>query len=126
MISGSAPPWREADERRKRGGTGFMGTRGQQWIAGKSLVPGRLLVVLGATVVAMMFPSSASAHTERASYFPDPAPDCSVDPCAGGVVPTARSLESAAFEDRPITRVVCQPDSLRLLHQSVVRAQRTG
>src|SRR5437763_881680 len=37
----------------------------------------------------------ARAHIERASYWPDPAPDCSISPCAGGQVPTARSLESA-------------------------------
>jgi len=30
----------------------------------------------------------AAAHIERASYWPDPAPDCSVNPCAGGALPT--------------------------------------
>ena len=42
---------------------------------------GRLVVV-----------SQASAHIERASYWPDPAPDTSVSPPAGGKVPKARSL----------------------------------
>ena len=59
--------------------------------AGKSWVVGLVLVVL-ATGAAMALPAGALAHVERASYWPDPAPDCSVDPCAGGEVPTARSL----------------------------------
>ena len=33
---------------------------------------------------ALLMPALASAHVERASYWPDPAPDCSVKPCAGG------------------------------------------
>jgi hypothetical protein len=37
-------------------------------------------------------PATALAHVERSAYWPDPAPDCSVTPCAGGAVPTARSL----------------------------------
>jgi hypothetical protein len=44
---------------------------------------------------ALLLPALALAHIERASYWPSPAPDCSVQPCAGGEVPTARSLASA-------------------------------
>ena len=62
-----------------------------------------------ALLTACLMPALASAHVERASYWPDPAPDCSVDPCAGGEVPTARSLASAVFEDRARRKVVCQP-----------------
>jgi hypothetical protein len=102
-----------------------MGTSAEWWTAGKSFVAGRMLVVLAATAMAMVFPASAMAHTERASYFPDPAPDCSVDPCAGGAVPTARSLASAAYEDRG-SRVVCQRDSLRRAQRSIQTAQKTG
>jgi hypothetical protein len=43
----------------------------------------------------LLLPGGALAHIERASYWPNPAPDCSVTPCAGGEVPTARSLASA-------------------------------
>ena len=52
---------------------------------------------LAATVVAVMLalPALALAHLERPSYWPDPAPDTSVTPPAGGMVPEARSLKSA-------------------------------
>jgi hypothetical protein len=54
----------------------------------------------------------ALAHVERASYWPDPAPDCSIKPCAGGGVPKIRSLASALDKKLPgRTRVVCQKDS---------------
>jgi hypothetical protein len=92
--------------------------------AGKLSVVGLGLVVLAAT--AMALPAIAVAHVERASYWPDPAPDCSVNPCAGGQVPTARSLASAVFEDRTSTRVVCQPNSLTLARRSIAAAERKG
>ena len=53
--------------------------------------------------------TTASAHLERPSYWPDPAPDTSVIPPAGGAVPKAKSLTSAVEgEDRGRVRVVCQ------------------
>ena len=57
----------------------------------------------------LLLPAGALAHVERPSYFPDPAPDTSVKPAAGGKVPKARSLASA-LKTRPPgrTRVVCQ------------------
>src|SRR2546425_3616782 len=68
------------------------------------------LVALTGTLVA---PALAWAHIERASYWPLPAPDCSVSPCAGGQVPTARTLASAVATGGPgVTRVVCQSDSI--------------
>jgi hypothetical protein len=67
------------------------------------------------------------AHLERASYWPDPAPDCDVSPCAGGEVPKIRSLSSALKPTKQArTRVVCQSDSLRLLNASVGKARRDG
>jgi len=48
-----------------------------------------------AIVLALAIPSAALAHVERTSYWPDPAPDKSVRPAAGGAVPKARSLASA-------------------------------
>jgi hypothetical protein len=73
---------------------------------------------------ALLMPVLASAHVERASYWPDPAPDCTVQPCAGGVVPTARSLDSAVSD--PNARVVCQPDSVKRAQQSINKAIATG
>ena len=47
----------------------------------------RFLAVFGAAlVVALAIVVAASAHIERASYWPDPAPDNSVSPPAGGKV----------------------------------------
>src|SRR5438105_13614818 len=48
-----------------------------------------------ALLAALVIPAIAAAHIERASYWPDPKPDCSISPCAGGEVLTARSLASA-------------------------------
>src|SRR2546423_11840030 len=83
--------------------------------------------VAAALVAALVLPASASAHIERASYWPDPAPDCSIKPCAGGQVPTARSLASALTTSTPgKTQVVCQPDSLTRLQTSIDAATTTG
>jgi hypothetical protein len=103
-----------------------MGALVEGWTAGNALVRGRALVVLATMAAALMFPGSALGHTERASYFPDPAPDCSIDPCAGGAVPTARPLDTAVTTDRAVTRVVCQPDSLQRATKSIRTAQRSG
>ena len=85
------------------------------------------LCLLAAVVLAAAFAAPAAAHVERSAYWPDPAPDCSIHPCAGGRVPPARSLASA-LRSRPPgrTRVVCTPASLRRLRASVARARRDG
>src|SRR5437764_8467324 len=69
----------------------------------------------------------AAAHIERAAYWPDPAPDCSIRPCAGGEVPKVRSLSSALKRTPGTTvRVVCQADSLSWVKRSIARAARDG
>jgi Right handed beta helix region len=78
-----------------------------------------------ASMIALLTSGLASAHIERASYWPDPAPDCSVSPCAGGAVPTPRSLASAVSTGS-VANVVCQRDSLRLAQRSIADAQYTG
>ena len=76
---------------------------------------------------ALLVSGPASAHIERPAYWPLPGPDCSVTPCAGGVVPTARSLESAVQPATGgTTRVVCQSDSLARLKSSIADAGRRG
>src|SRR4051794_3792393 len=83
--------------------------------------------VAAAMIAVLILPAVASAHIERASYWPDPAPDCSVTPCAGGEVPTARSLASAvATGGGGVTRVVCQSDSIARLQQSISNAKSSG
>jgi len=80
-----------------------------------------------ALVALLVAPALSWGHIERASYWPDPAPDCSISPCAGGAVPTPRSLQSALATGGPgVTRVVCQPDSIKRLEQSVAAAQSVG
>ena len=71
------------------------------------------------------------AHLERPSYWPDPAPDTSVKPAAGGKVPTPRSLSSAVKRGGPgKVRVVCAgrkgSESMRRLRNSVRNARRRG
>src|SRR4051794_16918017 len=56
----------------------------------------RRIVATAVTVVALAVAApSAPAHVERTSYWPDPAPDTSVSPPAGGAPPKVRSLASA-------------------------------
>jgi len=100
----------------------------------------RKLAFALAVLVAMLVPAFAGGHTERASYWPNPAPDTAVTPAAGGEVPSVRSLASAVKGKHRIhkkkhknknkqigkTRIVCQPDSMKLLKQSVRNAISDG
>jgi hypothetical protein len=80
-------------------------------------------VLLAALLVAAI----ASGHLERASYWPDPAPDTSVSPPAGGKVPDARPLATALLQSPPgQTRVVCQPNSLGKAASSIAHARKSG
>ncbi|MBI5104294.1 MAG: right-handed parallel beta-helix repeat-containing protein [Solirubrobacterales bacterium] len=93
-------------------------------MAGRSV---RTSFAVAAIALSALLPAGAAAHVERSSYWPDPAPDCSVTPCAGGAVPKARSLSSALNRKAPgDTRVVCRPESLTLARQSIARARRQG
>jgi hypothetical protein len=71
--------------------------------------------------------SAAFGHVERSSYWPDPAPDKSVKPAAGGKVPKARTLASALRKKAPgHTLVVCQRGSLGRAIRSINRAHNKG
>ena len=77
--------------------------------------PRRLFIVL-ATMTALLALATGVAvgHVERSSYWPNPAPDRSVTPAAGGKVPKARGLASALNRRaRGDTYVVCQSNSVR-------------
>jgi hypothetical protein len=81
------------------------------------------LAVIGATAL----PSIASGHLERPSYWPDPGPDTSISPPAGGEVPKARSLGSAVTGEGPgEVRVVCKKDSLSVSRQSIAYVRDHG
>jgi hypothetical protein len=68
----------------------------------------KLIVAIAIAAFAVLIPAVAFAHIERASYWPDPAPDASVKPAAGGSVPAVRKLFSALDKKKPgKTRVVC-------------------
>jgi hypothetical protein len=92
----------------------------------------RHLAIFAAAVLAcLLLPAVALAHLERPSYWPDPAPDTSVSPPAGGEVPKPRSLASALDKAEPgDTHVVCKGEagkkSLRTLARSVERARESG
>ena len=77
----------------------------------------RCVAAFALCAVALLVPSLASAHIERASYWPDPA---------GGQVPKVRSLASALVKPKGKTRVVCKSSSLTRLRKSVRRAIRRG
>src|SRR5436190_11735817 len=95
----------------------MLGKAGCRWCVG----------LAAALLSVLLAPALASAHVERASYWPDPAPDCSVTPCAGGAVPTPRSLSSALSTTGPgVTRVVCQKDSVKRAKQSIAAAESVG
>jgi hypothetical protein len=69
----------------------------------------------------------AVAHVERTSYWPDPRPDTSVKPAAGGKVPKLRSLASA-LQSKPAgrTRIVCRRTSLSLARRDIAAARKKG
>ncbi len=95
--------------------------RSRRAVASAAVV-GLIMAVLSALVA-----SPASAHVERPSYWPDPKPDCSVTPCAGGDVPTIRPLGTALDDSQPgDTRVVCQSDSLDRVNAAIAKARTSG
>ena len=81
---------------------------------------GVALLAAALAVVLLAVPGIALGHVERTSYWPDPAPDASVTPAAGGSVPQYRKLATALKRKPPgTTRVVCQPDSLARARSSI-------
>src|SRR5215218_5170180 len=93
--------------------------------------PCRPFIAVAAVAVGMALPAAAIAHLERPSYWPDPSPDTSVKPAAGGEVPDIRSLGSAVTGEGPgEVRVVCQgkdgSTSLRRLRHSIRSASARG
>src|SRR5215218_3818210 len=86
-----------------------------------------LSLVASVTIVMAVAAGTAFGHVERSSYWPDPAPDRSVKPAAGGKIPKARSLASALRAKPPgRTRVVCQRASLRKANRSITAARKNG
>jgi hypothetical protein len=55
----------------------------------------RLSITTGVVLGALALPGLALAHLERPSYWPDPGPDRSIKPAAGGKVPKPRPLATA-------------------------------
>jgi hypothetical protein len=89
---------------------------------------GRIAWVATAAAAALLVLSAvALAHVERTSYWPNPGPDKSVKPAAGGKVPTARSLASTLSTKPPgVTRVVCERSSLAKARRDIARARKHG
>ena len=86
-----------------------------------------VIALVTGLAILVLLPAVAQAHVERPSYWPDPKPDCSISPCAGGKVPVARSLASALDDSLPgTTRVVCQSGSLTRLRSSIAKARTSG
>jgi hypothetical protein len=81
-----------------------------------------------ALALAALLAVPAQAHLERPSYWPDPRPDTSVSPPAGGAVPKARSLSSALNKRKAggALHVVCAPDSMRRAAASIREARDEG
>ena len=93
--------------------------------------PGTWIAFVAAAATLLVLPALALAHLERPSYWPDPRPDKSVSPPAGGDVPEIRTLKSAATGKGPgEVRVVCKGNdggkSLSLLNQSLRQAKGKG
>jgi hypothetical protein len=102
------------------GGQLRISLRSVRWGSGRLAV---LAVLIGAVTV----PAAASAHLERASYWPDPRPDTGVTPPAGGEVPKARSLASAVSGHGPgEVRVVCRGANAAVSMQRLRTAVRSA
>src|SRR4051812_49475706 len=85
---------------------------------------GTLTGALVGSVISLLACAAALAHIERPSYWPLPAADCSIHPCACGAVPHARTLRAVlhprvgSATNGSATRVVCRPNSPALLRRS--------
>jgi hypothetical protein len=80
-----------------------------------------------AAVALLALAAGALAHVERTAYWPNPGPDKSAKPAAGGKVPTARSLASTLNARPPgKTRVVCKTDSLAKAKRDIAAARKHG
>src|SRR3954453_23533040 len=87
----------------------------------------RSCLIAAALAVSLALAAPALAHVERTAYWPDPAPDTSVTPPAGGKVPKARSLASALRRVKGTkVRVVCQPGSMKRAKREIRRAHKSG
>lgn len=83
------------------------------------------IVAAGAVAVAILVPASAWAHVERSTFWPDPAPDTSVNPPAGGEVPEYRPLDTALKNGPPgDTHIVCQDDSLSRAKDAIKKGRK--
>jgi hypothetical protein len=88
-----------------------------------------MLMLAGALALAaaLSLVGVAAAHIERTAYWPNPAPDNSVTPAAGGAVPQPRSLSSALKKHKGSkTRVVCQKGSLKRALKSIANVRKHG
>jgi hypothetical protein len=84
-----------------------------------------------AALLALAVAAPALGHLERPSYWPDPRPDRSITPAAGGEVPDARPLGTAVTGGGPgEVRVACRGrdgvKSLDRLRHSIRDAQTSG
>jgi hypothetical protein len=82
--------------------------------------------IVGAVAAGVLaVPGLALAHVERSTFWPNPKPDRSVKPAAGGEVPEYRKLGSALKRKPPgDTRIVCQDDSLKLAKQAIRKGRK--
>src|SRR3954466_11475132 len=83
--------------------------------------------LVAALVASLALAAAAFAHVERTAFWPDPRPDTSVKPAAGGKVPKVRTLSSALKAKPPgVTRVVCQKGSLNQAKRDIRKARKQG
>src|SRR3954454_23712173 len=91
------------------------------------LTPALRRGMLAVATLTLLLATSASAHIERASYWPDPKPDMASGVSTGGKVPQAKTLASAVAKgQKGTTRVVCQSNSLTLLKADIANARKNG
>ena len=87
-----------------------------------------IVIALASAITTLLAASVASAHIERASYWPSPGPEIADGAPAGGAVPKTRKLFSALDKKKPgQTRVVCQGrSSIKRLKKSIKNAKKKG
>lgn len=88
----------------------------------------RVIAALAVLAVATLASAAVSfAHVERTAYWPNPAPDKSVTPAAGGAVPHVQSLSSSLRKRKgQKLRVVCQKGSLKRALKSIKSSRKNG
>src|SRR6266545_2768514 len=88
---------------------------------------GTVVIAIAIAAIAVLLPAFALAHIERASYWPNPGPDTSVKPAAGGSVPAVRKdMPSKKVRKHGSIKSLSKNPSIKALNKDLKTARKQG